>query len=142
MPATTWRRPIGSLTALVCVVLAGCHRPAAVAPQASQQPAPQTEASVRVVKPERKAVRQPIEQPGFNIEAFQETPLYARITGYVRKGNVDIGDRVHKDDILAELAVPEMEVELGQKEAAIRQSEAQVGQARAAVQTARAQLDR
>jgi multidrug efflux pump subunit AcrA (membrane-fusion protein) len=87
-------------------------------------------------------VRQPIEQPGFNIEAFQETPLYARLTGYVRKWNVDIGDHVRKDDVLAELAVPEMEVDLRQKEAAVRQAAAELGQARAAVLTAKAREDR
>jgi RND family efflux transporter MFP subunit len=120
---------------------AGCNRPA----ESIQQPAAQSAAaapSVRIVRPERKTVRHPIEQPGFNIEAFQETPLYARITGYVRKWKVDIGDRVHKDDILAELYVPEMDVELAQKEAAVRQAGAQIEQARAAVATAKAQVER
>jgi RND family efflux transporter MFP subunit len=97
---------------------------------------------VRIVRPERKTVRRPIEQPGFNIEAFQETPLFARITGYVRKWNVDIGDRVRKDDVLVELAVPEMEVDLQQKEAAVRQAAAQIGQAKAALLTALAQQER
>jgi multidrug efflux pump subunit AcrA (membrane-fusion protein) len=123
---------------------AGCDPHPAVVPQpASQAPPPASaEPAVRVVHPERKTVRQPIEQPGFNIEAFQETPLYARITGYVRKWNVDIGDHVRKDDVLAELTVPEMEVDLRQKEAAVRQAAAEVGQARAAVLTAKAREER
>jgi RND family efflux transporter MFP subunit len=98
--------------------------------------------AVRVVTPERKSLSQRIEQPGFNIEAFQETPLYAKITGYVRKWGVDIGDRVQKGQVLAELHVPEMEVEVRQKGAAVRQAEAQVRQSRAAVLTAQAQLER
>src|SRR5262249_24053826 len=53
-----------------------------------------------------------------------------------------IGAPVKKDEVLAELAVPEMQVDLQQKEAAIRQAEAQVGQARAAVLAARAQQAR
>jgi RND family efflux transporter MFP subunit len=122
---------------------AGCERPPAVVPQpVSQAPPAAGEPAVRIVHPERKTVRQPIEQPGFNIEAFQETPLYSRITGYVRKWNVDIGDHVRKDDVLAELAVPEMEVDLRQKEAAVRQAAAEVGQARVAVLTAKAREDR
>jgi RND family efflux transporter MFP subunit len=95
-----------------------------------------------VVKPVRATVRHPIEQPGFNIEAFQETPLFTRVTGYVGKWHVDIGDRVRKDDVLAELYVPEMEVELKQKEAAVQQASAQVQQSQALVLAAQAQHDR
>jgi multidrug efflux pump subunit AcrA (membrane-fusion protein) len=97
---------------------------------------------VRVVRPERKTVRHPIEQPGFNIEAFQETALYAKVSGYVAKWKVDIGDSVKKDEVLVELDVPEMVVEVKQKEASIRQAEAQVTQAKAAELTAQARLER
>jgi RND family efflux transporter MFP subunit len=94
------------------------------------------------VRPKRKTVRRAIEQPGFNIEAFQETPLYSRITGYVAKWHVDIGDRVSEGQVLAELSVPEMVDDLQQKEAAIRQTEAQIRQAQATVKAAKAQRDR
>lgn len=97
---------------------------------------------VRIVKPFRTTVRHPIEQPGFNIAPFQETPLYAKITGFVRKWNVDIGDSVHQGDLLAVLSVPELQVELEQKEAAIRHAAAQIEQARSSVVTTQAQLDR
>jgi RND family efflux transporter MFP subunit len=136
---------LAALTAAGAALLgaAGCQRPPAdaTAPQQSAPPPPKEEA-VRIVKPERKTVRHPIEQPGFNVEAFQETPLYAKVTGYVRKWNVDIGDHVKKGQVLAELSVPEMVVDLKQKDAAIGQANAQVKQARAAVATARAQLAR
>jgi multidrug efflux pump subunit AcrA (membrane-fusion protein) len=94
------------------------------------------------VKPERKTILHPIEQPGFNIEPFQETPVHSRITGYVQRWYVDIGDRVDEGHVLAVLNVPEMAVELQQKEAAVRQAAAQVEQAKAAVLTAEAQLRR
>jgi HlyD family secretion protein len=140
-------RPLPHLAVLAAagaalLSVAGCQRPSAAATTQQQAAPPQKEAAVRIVKPERKKVRHPIEQPGFNIEAFQETPLNAKISGYVRKWNVDIGDRVKKDQVLAELYVPEMVVDLKQKEAAIGQANAQVKQARAAVGTARAQLAR
>jgi RND family efflux transporter MFP subunit len=121
---------------------AGCNRQSAAAPSEGDQPAAAPAQVVRLVKPERKTIRHPVEQPGFNIEAFQETPLYAKITGYVSRWNVDIGDRVSKDQVLAELYVPEMEVELRQKEAGVRQASAQIAQARAAVLNANAQLER
>jgi HlyD family secretion protein len=152
-PALALRACVPSLALRACVMIlpaavllggaAGCQRPAPAATPQGQPAAPPAEATaVRIVKPERKTVRHPIEQPGFNVEAFQETPLYAKISGYVRKWNVDIGDRVKQDQVLAELDVPEMEVDLKQKEAAVRQAEAQVQQAKAAVLTAQAQLAR
>jgi len=129
-------------SALMLGVTAGCQRPA---PPTSQPEKPRAESgapSIRIVSPERKTVRRPIEQPGFNIEAFEETPLYARISGYVGKWTVDIGDPVKKDQVLAELDVPEMEVDLKQKEAAVQQAAAQIEQAQAAVPGAEAQLAR
>jgi RND family efflux transporter MFP subunit len=109
-----------------------------------QQGQPKTEAtpSVKLVRSERKTVRRQIEHPGFNIEAYQETPLYPRITGYVAKWSVDIGDRVKEGQVLAELYVPEMEDDLKQKEAAVLQAEAQIRQAQAAVKGAKAQRER
>jgi HlyD family secretion protein len=123
-------------------VTAGCQRPSAAATPAEAPPAARAEAVVRVVRPERKTVRHPIEQPGFNIEAFQETAIFAKVSGYVAKWNADIGKEVKKGDVLAELDVPEMVVEVKQKEAAVRQAEAHVAQAKAAELTAQARLER
>jgi multidrug efflux pump subunit AcrA (membrane-fusion protein) len=130
--------------AALVAVTAGCHQPPAAVTSQEQVEAPRTAADVRTVRPERKTVRATIEQPGFNIEAFQETPLYARIAGYVGVWHprYDIGRSVGRGEVLAELSVPEMEAEVRQKEAAVRQAAAQVRQAQAAEQTARAQLDR
>lgn len=83
-------------------------------------------------------MRRTIERPGDNIEAYERTPLYVKIAGYVRKWNYDIGDRVHKGDVLAEIYNPEMEVELRQKEAVARQAASEIHQATAAVQRAQA----
>jgi HlyD family secretion protein len=128
--------------AVLLALIAGCHRDSPAPAQPGQAQAASAEPGVRVVRPERKTVSRPIDQPGFNIEAFEETLLYPRISGYVGKWNVDIGDPVKKDQVLAELDVPEMVVDLQQKEAAIRQAEAQVQQARAVRQAAVAQLAR
>jgi RND family efflux transporter MFP subunit len=117
----------------------GCQRPSPAPAQADQ---PQAAPAVQTVRPERKTIRHAIEQPGFNIEAFEETPLFAKISGYVKEWKADIGDRVHKDQSLAVLYVPEMDVDLSQKEAAVGAAAAQIKQARAAVLTAQAQAAR
>jgi RND family efflux transporter MFP subunit len=120
-------------------VVSGCNQPPAASPD--QGAAPKTP-EVKVVRPEKKDVRRPIERPGYNIEAYERTPLYAKIPGYVQKWNFDIGDRVHKDDLLAELFIPEMDVELKQKDASVGQAAAEIKQADAGVVRARADLVR
>src|SRR5262245_45228271 len=121
---------------------AGCNRPSGASPdQAAQAPAAETP-EVKVVKPERKDVRRLIERPGFNIEAYERTPLYAKIPGYVQRWHVDIGDRVKKDQVLAELYVPEMVDDLKEKRAAVELAAAQIKQAEAARLTAEAQVAR
>jgi RND family efflux transporter MFP subunit len=117
----------------------GCRRPAGTDAPRESPAEKQAGPTYQVVQPRRTTVSRRIEQPGFNIEAFQETPVYARISGYVKGWKADIGDRVKKGDVLAELDVPEMEVAVRQKEAAILQAVAQVKQAKAAVLTAEAQ---
>jgi RND family efflux transporter MFP subunit len=144
-------RPLTGVAVLTAALLGpavGCHGTAdGTTPVGSGVPAataaPRAPA-VAVVRPERRTVRHQIEQPGFNIEAFQETPVFARITGYVGTWDpaIDIGRAVHKGQVLAKLSVPEMEVELKQKDAAVRQAAAEVGQAKAAALTATAQLAR
>ena len=64
-----------------------------------------------------------------------ETAIYARVTGYVRKFDVEIGDRVAKGQVLAELDTPELDQQ-------VRQAAAQVEQAKANVVLGKAALDR
>jgi RND family efflux transporter MFP subunit len=115
---------------------------------------------VTTVKPQRKTITRQTREPG-QIEAFQSTPLYAKIPGFVRRYHVDIGDPVkgpyydasgklvERGQLLAELSMPELDQELREKEAAIAQAEAEMAQAQAArkvaqtgVRTAEAQLDK
>jgi RND family efflux transporter MFP subunit len=93
-----------------------------------------------VVKPERTTVRLSIKRPGYNIEAYQSTRVYAKISGYIGKWHVDIGDLVRRGALLAELYVPEMEVDVQQKEAAAKQADTEIRLAQANVDRAQAEL--
>jgi RND family efflux transporter MFP subunit len=95
---------------------------------------------VKIVKPVRKTLSHKIEQPG-EIQAFARTPIRARISGYVLSVAKDIGDPVAKDDVLAELSVPEMDEELNQKKALVKQAEARLEQARKLADAAAAHLE-
>jgi RND family efflux transporter MFP subunit len=63
--------------------------------------------------------------------AFAAANVYARATGYIAKRNVDIGDHVKKGELLAELAVPEIDDQISQNEATLEQLKAAVQQAQA-----------
>ena len=68
--------------------------------------------------------------PG-SLTAYREALVNARATGYVARLRVDIGDRVHAGDVLAELDTPELDQQLDQARAALKQKEAALQQAMA-----------
>jgi RND family efflux transporter MFP subunit len=106
----------------------GCDDPKAAEPASS----PSVD-RVTAGKPVRKTLKLYTSQPG-RIEAFEETPLYPKITGYVDQVKVDIGDEVKKNDVLITLWVPEMLDDLEQKKALLAQADAEVKQAEAGVE--------
>jgi RND family efflux transporter MFP subunit len=86
-----------------------------------------------------KKVDTPVELtlPG-QTEAFNVASLYPRATGYVAERRVDIGSRVHKDDLLLRIAAPDLDQQLEQAQAQLGQTRAAVLQAQAQVQSAQA----
>jgi HlyD family secretion protein len=113
----------------------GCHRAPDAAPSASTEtPAP---AVADTIHPERTSIRREVSNPA-TIESFEETAVFAKIAGYVKSGWKDRGDTLRKGEVLAELWVPEREVELHQKEALVRKADSEVEQARQAVLVAEA----
>ena len=68
--------------------------------------------------------------PG-STQAIQETALYARTNGYVRKWNVDIGAKVEAGQLLAEIETPDVDQELNQARANVAQAVANADLARA-----------
>lgn len=49
-----------------------------------------------------------------NTQAYIDTPIYARTNGYLRKWYADIGTRVHRGQILAEIETPELDQQVQQ----------------------------
>jgi RND family efflux transporter MFP subunit len=68
--------------------------------------------------------------------AFAATNIYARATGYISKRNVDIGDHVKAGDLLAQLAVPELDDQISQNEATLNQLKSALEQAEASLKLA------
>ncbi len=78
---------------------------------------------VAVVRPERSAASQDVTIPG-NVEAFVETPIYARTSGYLKSWNADIGAHVKDGELLASIDTPEVDQQLLQAQAAEAQAQA------------------
>jgi multidrug efflux pump subunit AcrA (membrane-fusion protein) len=70
--------------------------------------------------------------PG-QVQAAEQTNVSTRIAGAVQKWFADIGDQVRKGQVLAELAVPEIDAELKGQQARLVLAEAKLEQARYAV---------
>ncbi|MBO0859694.1 MAG: efflux RND transporter periplasmic adaptor subunit [Chloracidobacterium sp.] len=69
---------------------------------------------------------------------FQEIDLHAKVSGYVKEINVDIGDKVKEGQVIATLEIPEFKSELLQADAARKRSESDVIRAKSEVQRAQA----
>ena len=70
---------------------------------------------------------------------FQEVELHAKVAGYVRRINVDIGDHVRAGQVLAVLEVPELNAQVVGAQAGVRHSDEEI--ARAKNELARAKAD-
>src|SRR5579859_7662611 len=79
--------------------------------------------SVSVIYPKGGSASEEIELPG-NTQAFTDTPIYARTSGYVKQWYVDIGARVKQGQLLAVVETPELDQQLQQAEAQLKNAEA------------------
>jgi RND family efflux transporter MFP subunit len=69
---------------------------------------------------------------------YQEVDLHAKVAGYIRNINVDIGDRVHTGQILAVLEIPELSADLEAAGAGVRHSQEEIAHAQNEVSRAEA----
>jgi RND family efflux transporter MFP subunit len=85
---------------------------------------------VRVARVQRAPGRAELELPA-DLQALIESPIYARVEGYIAKRHVDIGWKVRKNQPLADLETPELDQQLMQARAALSQARASVKQLQA-----------
>ncbi len=83
---------------------------------------------VNVVYPKAGAPNNEIVLPG-NTQAFTDAPIFARTNGYVKSWHVDIGTRVKKGQLLAEIETPEVDQQLQQARADLQTAQANLRQA-------------
>lgn len=79
--------------------------------------------TVGVIHPSAEVGEEDLALPG-TMEAFVEAPIYARTNGYLKKWYHDIGSRVQKGDLLAEIDTPEVDQQLSQARADVATAQA------------------
>jgi HlyD family secretion protein len=89
--------------------------------------------TVRIIHPEFRDIIRIVGQPSF-VEAYERTSVYPKLTAYIDKWIVDIGDKVNKGDVLARLFVPELVEDFGTKKATVKLDEERIDLARKVVQ--------
>jgi RND family efflux transporter MFP subunit len=79
--------------------------------------------SVAVIHPQPGTPDTDLALPA-TLQAYSDSPIYARTNGYVRHWYADIGTRVHQGQVLALIESPEVDQELNQARAALAQAQA------------------
>ncbi|MGA2448826.1 MAG: efflux RND transporter periplasmic adaptor subunit [Polyangiaceae bacterium] len=96
---------------------------------------------IATTTPVRDRAERTLTLPG-SLQPVQETTVYARTNGYVRRFLVDIGDTVKAGQVLAEIDAPEVDQELSQARAAANQAGAVLEQAQTRRELARIEMKR
>ncbi len=129
---TRRRRP--AIWLLAALVAPGCHKdPGADYTSASDPP------TIRLVHPSIRNIVRVVGQPSF-VEAYERTSIYPKLTGFIEKWSVDIGDRVKKGQILATLFVPELVEDHGTKKATVGLDKERIALALSLVKVAEADV--
>ncbi len=140
-----WRRLAGIILALmvvgtgVWVTRRGAHSReigAITEPGGREAATPK----VVVVRPGRGGIARTIQQPA-SINAFETVDLYAMVSGYLKTQSVDIGSRIKKGEVLAEINVPRDAKLLEEAAALVEQARAEIAQAEVQINVAEAERD-
>lgn len=85
--------------------------------------------TVAVVHPQSEAANDELILPG-NLQAFEESPIFARTNGYLLRWYKDMGSKVQKGELLASIDTPEVDQELSQAKATRDQVKSALGLAK------------
>ncbi|MHB1023226.1 MAG: efflux RND transporter periplasmic adaptor subunit [Acidobacteriaceae bacterium] len=79
--------------------------------------------TVTIVHPKSGSGMEELALPG-DTQAFTDTPIYARTSGYIKRWYVDIGARVTRGQLLAQIETPELDQQLQQARADLKTAQA------------------
>jgi RND family efflux transporter MFP subunit len=79
--------------------------------------------TVAVNIPDPRGKRTTLDLPG-RLEAYSQAQLYARVSGYLKEWNADIGTPVKAGQLLAEIEAPDLDQQIMQAEAGVASAQA------------------
>jgi membrane fusion protein, multidrug efflux system len=83
----------------------------------------QSAPAVAVIYPDPGALTASLDLPG-RLEAYYRAPIFARVNGYVKSWNADIGARVKAGQVIAEIDAPDLDQQLLQARADLTNQQA------------------
>src|SRR6202166_4978912 len=81
--------------------------------------------TVAVITPRAGAVTERLVLPG-TVQAWNEAPIYARVSGYLKDWYFDYGAHVKKGDVLGEIETPDLDAQLAAAQAKLNSARAVV----------------
>ncbi|MFZ3202168.1 MAG: efflux RND transporter periplasmic adaptor subunit [Candidatus Acidiferrales bacterium] len=119
----------GKLVAIAILIVVACIVIAGVIPRLRARAALRAETydlavpAVSAIHPKLGAPETEVVLPG-NIQAFIDSPIYARTDGYLKNWYADIGAHVKKGQLLADIETPEVDQQLDQARADLNTAQA------------------
>ena len=124
-----------ALAVIAVVVWAWLGRKHAEADNADGGSTKEAETPVAVARVERRSLANNLVIAG-EFKPFQDVDVHAKVAGYIRQINVDVGDHVKEGQTLAILEVPELAAQVSGAEAAVRAAKEQINRAQGDLQRA------
>jgi len=122
------------LVPALAVAMVGCgHK------QKGETTSVATPPAVKVTKPQIRNIVRTVGQPSF-VEAYERTSIYPKLTGFIEKWYVDIGDTVTKGQVLSDLFVPEVDEDYRTKGATVELDKQKIELAEKTVKVAHANV--
>jgi RND family efflux transporter MFP subunit len=127
------RKRILLLTVAACAAIGitSCHSGSGPAASAATIP------SARVAVAQRGDISHVLTLAG-QFQPYQAVDVHPKVSGYMKRINVDIGDIVHEGEILAVLEVPELQAQLHETVFELKQSQEEIARAQHEVKSAEA----
>jgi HlyD family secretion protein len=133
VPTVSMRRL--RLWILVLLAASGCAKE-------KKKPAPSVlkPPTLQWMYPQFKKISRIVGQPSF-VVSYERTSIYPKVNAFIERWNVDIGDKVQKGDVLADLFVPELREDWQTKKATVKLDKERVDLALKRVKVAQADVE-